>query len=228
MQTVGKTASDRPGVAVFQRHAERYEAWFDTARGWALFESEAQCLRRVSRRLPRPWLEVGVGTGRFARALDMDVGVDPAGRVLRYAAGRGVPALEALGEALPFADGSFGAVFVIVTICFAEDAAGLVREARRVLRKGGGLVLGVVPAESPWGRFYRAKAAAGHPFYEAARFFSPADLGRLAGKVALRRVAAASTLVQDPRYETLQVERSHDGVHPRAGFVAMDYGLAAR
>jgi len=224
MQTADKTAEARPGVAVFQRHAARYEAWFDTPRGWALFESEAQCLRRVSRGLPRPWLEVGVGTGRFARALGIDVGVDPAGRMLPYALARGVPVGEALGEALPFADGSFGAVFVVVTICFAQDPAALFREAWRVLTEGGGLVLGIVPAGSPWGRFYRAKAEAGHPFYSAARFFSPGELGRLARDARLTRWAAASTLLQSPQDEVLQVERTHGGADPRAGFVSLLYG----
>jgi len=224
MQTVDMNAADRPGVAVFQRHADRYEAWFDTTRGWTLFESEAQCLRRVSRGLPRPWLEVGIGTGRFAGALGIDAGVDPAGRMVPYAAARGVPVARALGEALPFADAAFGAVFVVVTICFAQDPAGLFREARRVLARDGALVLGVVPAGSPWGRFYRAKADAGHPFYTAARFFSPEALDGLAHDVGLRRRAAASTLFQNPQQETLQVDPSRDGVVPGAGFVALCYG----
>lgn len=218
-----KRTADDPGVAVFQRYAERYEAWFDTARGWALFESEAQCLRRVSLGLPRPWLEVGVGTGRFARALGVDVGVDPAARVLRYAAARSVPVAGALGEALPFADASFGAVFIVVTICFSQDPAGLFREARRVLRKGGGMVLGIVPAGSPWGRFYRAKAKAGHSFYAAARFFSPEELDRLARQAGLHRRGAASTLFQDPQHEAIEVEPARAGVAPDAGFASLLY-----
>jgi len=223
MQTVDTNAADRPGVAVFQRHADRYEAWFDTTRGWALFESEAQCLRRVSRVLPRPWLEVGVGTGRFAGALGIDVGIDPAGRMVPYARARGVPVAQALGEALPFADGAFGAVFIVVTICFAQDPAGLFREARRVLTREGELVLGIVPAASPWGRLYRAKAKAGHPFYRAARFFAPEELDGLARDAGLRRRAAASTLFQNPQQETLRVDPSRDGVVPGAGFVALGY-----
>ena len=223
MRTVYKKAADRPGVAVFQKHADRYDAWFDTARGWALFESEAQCLRRVSHGLPRPWLEVGVGTGRFARALGIDVGVDPAARMLTGAAARSVPVAEALGEALPFADASFGAVFIVVTICFAQDPAGLLREARRVLVKGGGVVLGIVPAGSPWGRFYQAKAEAGHPFYAAARFFSPDELGRLAREEGLHLRAAASALFQNPQDEAILMEPPRDGAREHAGFVSLLY-----
>ena len=90
-----------PGIAVFGEHAERYDAWFESARGRTLFESEVRCLRRLSNGLPRPWLEVGVGTGRFAQALGVDVGVDPALRALRLAAQRGVQVVTALGEAIP-------------------------------------------------------------------------------------------------------------------------------
>ena len=223
MQTVDKKVGDRPGVAVFQHHAERYEAWFDTVRGWALFVSETQCLRRVSRGLPRPWLEVGVGTGRFAQALGIDVGVDPAARMLTCAAGRGVPVAEALGEALPFADGSFGVVFIVVTICFAQDPAGLFREARRVLRKGGGVVLGIVPAGSPWGRLYGAKGRAGHLFYSRAKFFSLSELQGLAHAAGLRFDQAASTLFQPPGARRLRIEDPKHGARAGAGFVSLLY-----
>ena len=226
MRTVEKKAGDRPGVAVFQHHAERYEAWFDTARGWALFESEAQCLRRVSRGLPRPWLEVGVGTGRFAQALGIDVGVDPALRALRLAARRGAQAVAALGEALPFPGHAFGTVFVIVTMCFADDPEGLLREARRVV-SGGGVVLGIVPAESPWGRFYAAKGHRGHLFYSQARFFSIKGLDGLARRGGLRLEGATSTLLQGPGRQDLRIEAPSNGVVPGAGFVALRYCGAA-
>jgi len=223
-RTAYKSAADQLGVTVFQAHAERYDAWFDSARGRAIFESEVRCLRRVSRDLPRPWLEVGVGTGRFAGALGIDVGVDPSGQMVTRAAARGGAVAQALGEALPFDDASFGAVFVVVTVCFAEDPAGLLREARRVLAKGGGVVLGIVPAGSPWGRFYRHKAETGHAFYSAARFFTPDELDRLGREAGLDRRGAASTLLQNPENKTLDVEPSRDGIHPGAGFVSLLFG----
>jgi len=221
MRTVHKGAADRPGVAVFQHRAGHYDAWFDSARGQATFESEVRCLRRLSQDLPRPWLEVGVGTGRFARALGVDVGVDPAERALTYAATRGVRVAEALGEALPFNDASFGAVFIIVTICFAQDPAGMMREARRVVIDRGGVILGIVPAEGPWGRFYRAKAETGHPFYSHARFFSPDELGRLAREAGLHLRGAACTLLQNPQDEVILVEPPRDGIAGQAGFVSL-------
>ena len=66
------TSSDRDGPAEgkpFEQFADRYDAWFDRERGHRIFGVEAQCLRALLEGVPRPWLEVGVGTGRFAHAL---------------------------------------------------------------------------------------------------------------------------------------------------------------
>jgi len=218
----------RPGIAPFNRHADRYDAWFESAAGGALFASEVRCFRRLTRHLPRPWLEVGVGTGRFARALEIDVGVDPAFEALRLASGRGVATVAALGQGLPFRGRAFGTVFLIATLCFANDPAGLLREARRVAADGG-VVLGVVPAGSPWAAFYAAKGRRGHPFYSHARFFSLEDLGAMACRAGLRLDRASSTLLARPGPRRFRVEAPRDGVVPGAGFVALSYrGSAGR
>lgn len=209
------------GIAVFDREPARYDAWFESPDGEALFASETRCVRAVSRDLPRPWLEVGVGTGRFAEALGIGTGVDPAPGALRYAARRGIQTLVAAGDALPFEAGRFGAVFVIVTLCFAAGPVRLLREARRVLRGDGGVVLGIVPAEGPWGQDYRQKARAGHAFYSEAKFFRSAQLERLARAAGLRIERTASTLFQRPGHGPYQIESPKQGMHGDSGFVAM-------
>lgn len=211
----------RPGVEVFEQGASRYDTWFEKARGRAIFASEVRCLRRLSADLPRPWIEVGVGTGRFAEALGIDVGVDPAIAPLQYAQDRGITAAAALGQALPFADRQFGAVFVIVTICFADDPSGLLAEARRVVKGDGGVVLGIVPAGSAWARLYASKGMSGHPFYSEATFFSRGDLVSLAGSAGLRFQRSASTLFQPPTRQTFEVEDPRDEACEEAGFVSV-------
>jgi len=164
-----------------------------------------------------------VGTGRFAEALGVDIGVDPASRVLPYAKRRGLRTLRALGHALPFQAGEFGAVFVIVTLCFADDAEGLLREASRVTRADGGIVLGIVPAGSPWGTFYAARARAGHAFYSEARFFSFQEVADLARGAQLCFNRSVSTLFKSPDDATFEIERPRDGEDQTAGFVAMRF-----
>ena len=210
-----------PGLDLFDREAARYDAWFDSERGKALFDSEVLCLRELAVGLPRPWLETGVGTGRFAEALGIEVGVDPAHGALEYAARRGVRVVPGVGQALPFADGEFGATFVIVTICFADDPGGLLREAARVTREEGRIVLGIVPAGSPWGRSYAEKGRAGHTFYSQARFFGLDELEDLAKGAGLEFERCVSTLFQEPGADTFEVESPREGRHDEAGFVAV-------
>src|SRR4030043_298719 len=53
----------------FDSHASEYDAWYDTDAGKAIFTMEADCLKPLLRSYPRPYLEIGVGSGRFAKAL---------------------------------------------------------------------------------------------------------------------------------------------------------------
>ncbi|MCK5806545.1 MAG: class I SAM-dependent methyltransferase, partial [Lentisphaeria bacterium] len=110
-----------PGWQPFEQLAERYDAWFDTERGARVFRVEAQCIGDLLVDRPRPWLEVGVGTGRFAAMLHVDEGVDPSSAVLRFASQRGIRTSVGKAEDLPYADHRFGAVVLVVTICFLKD-----------------------------------------------------------------------------------------------------------
>jgi len=208
-------------VEVFDREAARYDAWFDSERGRTIFESEVACLRRLCEGLRRPWLEVGVGTGRFAEALEIDIGVDPSRGALVLARARGVRVLTARGQDLPFQDGEFGAVFVVVTICFADDPEGLLREAARVAGEDGAVVLGIVTAGSPWGRAHAAKAREGHAFYSHARFFALDELEDMARGAGLAFERCVSTLFRGPGDGPLETETPREGGHEEAGFAAI-------
>jgi len=54
---------------VFDTFVERYDAWFDSPFGSSAFKLEKSCIASLCRNLKRPFLEIGVGTGRFAEAL---------------------------------------------------------------------------------------------------------------------------------------------------------------
>ncbi|HXH05229.1 MAG TPA: class I SAM-dependent methyltransferase [Vicinamibacterales bacterium] len=92
-------------------------------------------------------LDVGCGAGvdlaRFAAGGARAVGVDLARRALELARAnlqaRGLPPalVEADGEALPFADGTFDLVFAHGVVQYTGNDRRLVEECRRVLRPGG-------------------------------------------------------------------------------------------
>jgi SAM-dependent methyltransferase len=205
---------------IFDTEAERYDAWFDSPEGRVLFENELAAIRLLWRDEFRPALEVGVGTGRFAQALGVAFGIDPAAGALRLAERRGIQVKQARGEALPFPDGSFGGVLMIATLCFADDVPALFREAARVLRSDGHLLVGDVPADSPWGRDYQRKKETEHPFYRHAQFFAMDELTKLLREPGLSPVAFSSTLIQS-QPEAPRAERPQPGHVADAGFVCL-------
>ena len=216
-------ARANPTAQAFEDLAERYDAWYDTESGRVLFDLELGVLRPLLAGTAGPRLEAVVGSGRFAAALGLDVGLDPAEAPLRLAKARGVRVLRGVGSQLPFRDNTFGAVALIVTLCFVENPAGVLAEVGRVLRPGGRLVVGLVPLDSAWGRSYEEKGRSGHPFYRHARFQTLAEHRRMLATAGFRLVEARSTLFQAPSEEPV-VEPVQSGAVAGAGFVA----LAAR
>lgn len=207
--------------SVFERHAARYDAWYEGPIGRGAYRSEVRALASLLAECPRPWLEIGVGSGRFAQALAVEFGIDPAWTPLRMAADRGIRAIQAVGERLPFRDRSLGGVLLVVTLCFVEDPLAVLRETRRILQPGGGLVLGMILAESPWAAHYQEQGRQGHPFYSVARFYSRRELEVWLREVGFEVTAYRSTLFQAPDAPMIEEEEPRPGFHLEAGFVGV-------
>jgi SAM-dependent methyltransferase len=205
---------------LFDREAHRYDAWYDTAEGSALYQAELVTLCPLVTESSSPRLEVGVGSGRFAAELGIEYGVDVAVEPLLIARAREVQVAVAAGEALPFRDRVFGSVVFVFTLCFVDDPQQVVREARRVLAPGGTLILGVVPADGPLGRHYQRLGEEGHRIYRHATFYSRDDLAALLDSADLVRERARSALfrVTESKIEAGDVVAGH---HPDAGFLVI-------
>jgi len=208
----GRIESSSP----FDRFASEYDAWFD-GEGRLTFAIELRAFHELLPRLPKPWLEIGVGSGRFAQPLGIEAGVDPCVKLVEMARRRGVSTLLARGEELPFEAASFGTVFLIVTVCFLDQLSDVLREAKRVLVPNGRIVLATVLRDSPWGRFYRQRGKGGHRFYRDARFYSYEQLVTLLLAAGLPFVQVISTLFQRPA-AVQRMEEPKEGYLPRAGF----------
>jgi len=213
--------------APFERLAERYDAWFDSARGRRIFEVEVGCIRDLLEEMPRPWLEVGIGTGRFAAALNVDKGIDPSPAVLKYAAERGIETRIGSAEDLPYGNQRFGITLLVVTICFLDDPARAFGECRRVLRDDGYAIVGLVPKDSSWGEMYTREGSEGHPFYSAAKFYTAREVIRLAERAGFRLNRATSCLFGGPEREVDRYGSPREGMGSKgAGFVAMRFAMA--
>jgi SAM-dependent methyltransferase len=203
-------------ISPFDDLAPEYDAWFDKE-GRLAFLIEVQAFQALLPSLPAPWLEIGVGSGRFAQALGIETGVDPAVRLLQIAKHRGINAFPGRGERTPFDEKSFGTVFLIVTLCFLDSPPDVLKEANRILRPGGKIALGLVLQESPWGRFYQRKKAAGHRFYRYATFYSYEEVIKLLAEAGFATERTVSTLFQEPD-KVLHMEEPREGYSPDAGF----------
>ncbi len=123
-----------------------YNAIYDRAE-----YGEREALYRLVQRLleatpDAPVLDVGCGTGPFARFMEPHgvrvLGVDLADSALRKARERGVTGLAvAQGERLPFAEGAFSRAVCLGNLEHFLDPAAGARELRRVLAEGGRAVV---------------------------------------------------------------------------------------
>jgi SAM-dependent methyltransferase len=223
--TTGTTGTSHGEEALFDPLASVYDEWFETD-GKLIFATEVKAFQEILSSLPKPWVEIGVGSGRFAHALGIEIGLDPSTKLLEIARKRGITTFLGKGEQQPFDTASFGTAFLIVTFCFVHSPLDVLKETWRILAPGGKIVLGLVLRESPWGRFYEQKKKEGHRFYKYANFYNYDEVVTLLEQVGLLVETFISTLFQKPG-EVEQVELPRNGFSPAAGFVIIVAGEKA-
>ncbi len=206
----------------FDALAETYDSWYD-GKGRTAFETELAALRPLLAELPKPRLEVGVGTGRFAQALGIPLGVDPSTALLAKARMRGIEVLYGEGEELVFRAGSFGTVFLLTTWEFLADPLKVLRECRRVLRPDGRLVNAYLDRDGKWGASYAERGRQGHPLFEHAHFDKYEEVKRVTEQAGFEVIETTSSLLQGPG-ETVVVEEPRPGFVRGASFVVVVAG----
>ena len=200
---------------VFETDSERYERWFERHPG--AYQSELAAVRAALPTAGRG-LEIGMGTGRFSVPFGIIDGVEPAGAMRRIAEEHGLKVLDAKAEDLPFPDGTFDFALMVTTICFVDDPLKACREAGRILKPGGRLVVGLVDADSELGKRYEAHKAES-PFYKNAHFFSVAELTKIMSKAGFEHLRYHQTLFQTvENAETMEPVEEGFG---RGGFVVI-------
>jgi ubiquinone/menaquinone biosynthesis C-methylase UbiE len=208
----------------FDEIADAYDRWYDLPRGRTIFEAELACLRPLADCCTGRWLEVGVGTGRFAKALGIGEGLDPAVNMLKHAKRRGAVVKAGRAEALPYRRSCFDGILLALTLCFVEEPEKALTECARVLTPGGRLVLGMVTADSPWGQRYRWDGMHGHPIYSHARFRTVQEVIMMAEKVGFTLREARSALFPGPECDSAELAATRDGIVEEAGFAGLRFG----
>jgi SAM-dependent methyltransferase len=204
-------------VNPFNDLAAEYDAWFD-GEGKLIFDIEVRAFQKILPVLPKPWIEIGVGSGRFARALGIDRGIEPSINLVKIARQRGINTFWGRGEQKIFEEASIGTVFLITTLCFLNSPLKVLKEAHRILKPEGKLVLGVILKDNPWGQQYQQKKMEGHRIYKYANFYNCNEVSRLTIQAGFMGERIISTLFQKPG-EVKHLEEPLDGLYLDAGFV---------
>lgn len=186
--------------------ADRYDAWFE--RNAAMFRSELACIRDTCS-FAGDWIEIGVGTGRFAAALGIKVGVEPEPVMGVRARSRGIRVIPAVAEQLPVERESFDGVLMVTTLCFVDDAKRALQEVHRILRPGGRFCLAFIDREGPIGQSI-VTGKKKSDFYEGARLYSARQMQRLLEDLGFRVIACRQTLFADSDANAA-IEESREG-----------------
>jgi ubiquinone/menaquinone biosynthesis C-methylase UbiE len=232
---------------MFDQLAEAYDAWFLENR--VVLASEVLLLGRAVGDTPGHALSVGCGSGLFEQILrtqhgiDIRHGIEPSEGMAAIARQRGMTVESGMAEDLPHDDASFDTVIFNGSPSYITALDRAFRQAARVLRPDGHIVVLDVPSESSYALLYRLAGVAGDwddPRVREARPAMPYPIELAAGanwrstpeKVELLRAAGFTdfaywqTLTRHPRYSNDAIEQPTPG-YDRGDYVAIRAGRTA-
>ena len=155
-------------IEPFEQHYIEYENWFEKNK--FAYQSELAAIREFIPGHIRG-IEIGIGSGRFAAPLGIEIGIDPSPKMREIAKSYGLEVYGAVAEALPFSDGAFDFALMTTTICFLDDVETALKEAYRIIKPAGSLIIGFIDKDSLLGKLYQQHKKES-VFYSVATFYS--------------------------------------------------------
>lgn len=155
---------------IFDQHVEVYDKWYDDYA--EVYQSELSAIREQLTKLPENirGIEVGLGTGRFALPLGIKEGVEPSSEMAEKAINRGIEVIEGFAEQLPYGDLQFDFV-LFVTICHLDNIKEALKNAHRVLKHKGAIIIGFLDKDQNIAKQYIEKRHRS-TFYAKANFYT--------------------------------------------------------
>ena len=195
-----------PKIEPFEKFTQEYEDWF--VENKYTYQSEIKAIRSL---LPdfKNGIEIGIGSGKFAIPLGINLGVDPSVKMTEIARSHGIKVIEGTGEDLPFKNNSFDLVLMVTTLCFLDDAMKAFSEIYRVLKKSGFFLNGFVDKNSKVGKMYQKKKNKSI-FYKPAIFYSVEEVVSLLDKTGFKDFEFRQTIFNVPD-KIFRIEDVKDG-----------------
>jgi SAM-dependent methyltransferase len=157
-------------IEIFDKHVATYEKWYEDYS--EVYQSELLALREQLEKLPENirGIEVGLGTGRFASELGIKEGVEPSGAMAEKAINRGIEVIKGFAAQLPYGDLQFDFV-LFVTICHLDEMKYALKEANRVLKHKGSILIGFLDKDRSIAKEYIEKRHRS-TFFAKANFYT--------------------------------------------------------
>jgi len=221
---------DPPFISHFQKSALDFEKWFE--KNEPIFNSELKALKEMVTD-PEHCLSVGIGDGMFAEKLGIRYGVQPSEGMAELARKRGIEVKQGYSEHLPYADESFNQVLLATVLSYVQDKFQTIKEAYRVLKPGGEVIVSILPAEGSYALLYElsylrgkfdSEIAPEYPypleFIRDADWVSTGSLIEMLKKAGFGKLKFIQTLTRHPKYSTEKVEESQTG-YKRGDYVVV-------
>lgn len=192
-------------IEPFEEYYNEYDHWF--IRNKDIYHAE---LNAVKSFVPKnkKGLEVGVGSARFALPLGIKVGIDPSKKMADISRSRGIRVYESVSEKLPFSDETFGFVLMVTTICFVDYILKSFKEAYRVLKNNGCLIIGFIDKNSNLGQKYQLKKLSSK-FYRYATFYSTKEVIDFLKKTNFSNLSIKQTVFFDKRHRLDHLKKGY-------------------
>lgn len=204
----------------FER-AKEFDKWW--GRNGNIFESEALAIEELMPDLTEDAIAIGNGTGQFALRLGIPFGVDPSKPMCRLARKKGIDAMEATAENLPFADDQFSLTLLAGVISYVDDLGRTFQEAHRILKPGGYIVVAFLQKGIGFAKLYeRAVEEGEYPeespefpypieFAEGAEWHSAEEVFDLLHRHGFTSLKIRQTLTVKPKYANDVIEPPKPG-----------------
>ncbi|TYB91501.1 MAG: methyltransferase domain-containing protein [Kosmotoga sp.] len=175
----------------FDAFAKNYDDWYRGKLGRFIDKVQKQLIEKLAEpKAGEKALDIGSGTGNYSiwlakKALEVTA-IDESREMMAIAKKKAkkdnlnIELYLGKAESLPFSESIFDLVVSITSIEFVDNPPKVLREAIRVLKPGGRLVIGVLTKDSPWGKFYQSKIK-GDPnnVYAKAHLFTEEEIDEL-------------------------------------------------
>jgi len=201
-----------PKIKPFDENSKEYDRWYTENNN--IYTSELIAIKSF---LPQgvSGIEIGVGTGRFAVPLDVKIGVEPSKNMAEIARSHGINVLNGMAENLPLGNGEFDFALMVTAICFFDDVRKAFKEAFRILRDNGFLVVAFIDKESELGKLYE-KHKQNNQFYKDATFYSVKEVTDLLIDTGFKNFEYKQTV-----YSLENIIHNVDTGFGRGGFVVI-------